>query len=479
MRRSSSPLTYLVLIACTAAGVAGCGGDDSGSSSTSGTSSSTTTAPSITTQPASITVTAGAAASFSVVATGSSTLTYQWSKDGTAISGATSATYSISATSESDAGSYTVTVTNSAGSVTSSAAVLTVNTAVASDCTVSTYSENVRCAVEAFAATLSSTQLASFEYTSDNSTSAQISVAKTQWSNLPVAMVQRSGISYGSLSTAQKTAFIAVARAALTDQGYKDFVDVIAADDYLATMTNGYGSDLYYIAVEGQPDASGLWMLQIGGHHLAFNISFSGGLAYPTPHHIGVEPKASFTVNGTSYQALAAKAGAMVAIFEGQTDSLSPSTSGSTALNSAKLSGSYGDVLVGPVEYATGSYSTVAAKYPTSDRGLLVSSLSAAQQDLVIAAMQEFVADYDSTTADRIVADYTSSAALAATYVAWTSPSGAYPNVDVNGTYMRIDGPRVWIEIACQNGVVVQGQTHYHMIYRDKEYDYFNELTSN
>lgn len=461
---------------CVALGTAGCGGNDS---STSDTSSTATTAPSITTQPTSATVTAGSSVSFTVAASGSSTLTYQWYKDGTAISGATAATYSISAASTSDAGSYTVTVTNSAGSVTSSAATLTVNTTTASDCTISTYSENVRCAVEAFAATLSSSQLASFQYTTDNYSSAQIGVAKTRWSNFPVSLAQRSGISYGSLSAAQKTAFVAVARAALTDQGYKDFVDVIAADDYLATMASGYGSDLYYIAVEGKPDASALWMLQIGGHHMAFNISFSGGLAYPTPHHIAVEPKASFTVNGTSYQALAAKAATMVAIFAGQTDSLSPTTSGSTLLNSAKLSGSYGDVLVGPVEYATGSYTSVAARYPTSDRGLLVSSLSAEQQALVVAAMRQFVADYDSTTTERIIADYTSSSALASTYVAWTSPSGAYPNVDVNGTYMRIDGPRVWIEIACQGGIVVQGQTHYHMIYRDKEYDYFNELTSN
>ena len=54
-------------------------------------------------------------------------LVYQWYKDGKAISGATSASYTISSVTSSDAGSYTVTVSNSAGSVTSSAAVLTVN----------------------------------------------------------------------------------------------------------------------------------------------------------------------------------------------------------------------------------------------------------------------------------------------------------------------------------------------------------------
>ena len=56
-----------------------------------------------------------------------SLLAYQWKKDGVAIPGATSASYTIDSTKRSDAGNYTVTVSNSAGSVTSSAAKLTVN----------------------------------------------------------------------------------------------------------------------------------------------------------------------------------------------------------------------------------------------------------------------------------------------------------------------------------------------------------------
>jgi alpha-tubulin suppressor-like RCC1 family protein len=82
--------------------------------------------PAITTQLNSSSVTEGSAASFSVVAISSASLTYQWRKDGSPISGATSSTYSISSTSKSDAGSYSVVVTNYAGSVTSSAATLTV-----------------------------------------------------------------------------------------------------------------------------------------------------------------------------------------------------------------------------------------------------------------------------------------------------------------------------------------------------------------
>ncbi len=85
-------------------------------------------APSITTQPASQTVSAGQTATFSVTATGTATLTYQWKKNGTAIGGATSASYTTPATAAADNGAlFTVTVTNNTGNVTSNAATLTVN----------------------------------------------------------------------------------------------------------------------------------------------------------------------------------------------------------------------------------------------------------------------------------------------------------------------------------------------------------------
>ena len=85
------------------------------------------TLPSITTQPASRTVTAGQTATFSVSATGTGTLSYQWKKGGAAISGATAATYITPATVAADNGSqFTVTVTNSVGSVVSNSATLTV-----------------------------------------------------------------------------------------------------------------------------------------------------------------------------------------------------------------------------------------------------------------------------------------------------------------------------------------------------------------
>ena len=140
-----NPLSCGVSILAASLGLAlvGCGGSNSSgtppastSSDPPGTSTPTATAPTITTQPSSQTVTAGLTATFTVVASGSGTLTYQWQDGGTNIAGATGASYTTPATTAQNSGSsYQVVVSNSAGSVTSSAAKLTVTAAPASSCT--------------------------------------------------------------------------------------------------------------------------------------------------------------------------------------------------------------------------------------------------------------------------------------------------------------------------------------------------------
>lgn len=109
--------------------LSGCGGSDD-EPAPIGPTPPAPVAPAITTQPASVAVTAGQMATFSVTATGTAPLAYQWKRDGASIAGATSSTYSIASTAVSDNGArYSVTVTNSAGSVTSNEAVLTVSAA--------------------------------------------------------------------------------------------------------------------------------------------------------------------------------------------------------------------------------------------------------------------------------------------------------------------------------------------------------------
>jgi N-acetyl-anhydromuramyl-L-alanine amidase AmpD len=88
-----------------------------------------TGAAAITRQPYSLLVETGSNATFTVVAAGSNTLKYAWSKNGSPIAGATLSAYTISNVQPTNAGGYSVVVTNALGAVTSRVATLTVSPA--------------------------------------------------------------------------------------------------------------------------------------------------------------------------------------------------------------------------------------------------------------------------------------------------------------------------------------------------------------
>jgi hypothetical protein len=83
--------------------------------------------PVIISQPANVTVAVSNTAMFSVTATGSAPLSYQWSFSATPLDGATNATLVIFNVQPAQAGNYSVQITNAAGATNSATAVLTVN----------------------------------------------------------------------------------------------------------------------------------------------------------------------------------------------------------------------------------------------------------------------------------------------------------------------------------------------------------------
>ncbi len=121
-RRIAGILSSLVLVVFLSA----CGGD----ATVTNTSPPMGVSPQVTTQPANQTVAVGATATFSVAATGTAPLNYQWSRSGAVIAGATQASYTTAATTTADNGAtFSVVVSNAAGSVTSTAATLAVTAA--------------------------------------------------------------------------------------------------------------------------------------------------------------------------------------------------------------------------------------------------------------------------------------------------------------------------------------------------------------
>jgi hypothetical protein len=103
-----------------------------GSVTSAGATLTVLVSPIIVTPPMAVSAVTGSNVTFSITASGTAPLTYQWQKNGVnlanggKISGATSATLNLTGVSPTDAGSYAVIVANSAGSVTSASAPLAV-----------------------------------------------------------------------------------------------------------------------------------------------------------------------------------------------------------------------------------------------------------------------------------------------------------------------------------------------------------------
>jgi len=85
-------------------------------------------APVITVPPASVTTTNDSPVTFSVTATGTVPLSYQWSFNGTPIPGATNSSYSLAAVQPADSGTYEVVVSNSIGEASAEATLTILDT---------------------------------------------------------------------------------------------------------------------------------------------------------------------------------------------------------------------------------------------------------------------------------------------------------------------------------------------------------------
>ncbi len=101
------------------------------------------TVPTISTQPVTLTQCQSTSATFSVSASGAGTISYIWRKNGTAISGATNYSYSISSIALSDSGNFTVDVINGCGTTYSNTVRLNINPTLVSSVSLSSSSSSV------------------------------------------------------------------------------------------------------------------------------------------------------------------------------------------------------------------------------------------------------------------------------------------------------------------------------------------------
>ncbi|RZK28736.1 MAG: DUF3500 domain-containing protein, partial [Hymenobacter sp.] len=301
-----------------------------------------------------------------------------------------------------------------------------------------------------FKSQLDATQLATVQRTYSKAEAIK-------WSNFPQALVtssyKRIGLNFGSMTTVQiqyAKALIKAVAGTTTDEGWDELQQLLNADEYLKANGGGsdYGAANYYIALLGTPATTGTFEIQFGGHHTAFANTYKDGvLTGATPSFRGVEPFGTFTWNSKSNQPINSEQAALSAMLTGLS---------STELATARLSATYSDLVVGPQRDGS---------FPTTASGIKCSALSATEKALVLAAIKTYVGDVDDANTASIMTKYTNE--LDNTYISYSGTTGMITRND----YVRIDGPSVWIEYSCQNGIILSG-THPHSVWRDKTADY-------
>ena len=212
----------------------------------------------------------------------------------------------------------------------------------------------------------------------------------------------------------------------------------------------GYSAANYMIAMLGKPSKETPWLLQLGGHHLAFNIYYKGTTGAASPYFVAIEPTTWKDAEGKLHDPLAPMRNAV----HGLVNSLTPEQQ-----KKARINARFSDVYVGPGRDG---------KFPAHE-GVPVSELSDASKTFVKQAIAAWTGD--SPQAAEYQKLY--NAELDQTQVAISGTT----TLTTRGDYVRIDGPHVWIEFSCQNGIVVRNQIHYHTIWRDRVTDYGAEFS--
>ncbi len=294
----------------------------------------------------------------------------------------------------------------------------------------------------------------------------------TMWSNLPVGLVPRRGVRLGDLDGAQTKRARALIAAATSSCGRKLVNELRLADDLIAPLDRDpqmhmdWGAGNYFIAFLGAPSASAPWELQFGGHHISLNLTFNGHLPSATPMFFGAEPVKFTTPDGKAHAPMQRQSMAMGALANAL--AVHPD---------AHLSGTFTDVVKGVViireegKPPSGGYDT---GYPfawdTTDRGMLVGKLAPDEQKLVREAIESYASLPGDALSYPLIATY--EMALGETYVGVAGGN----DLAKSGMYVRIDGPRIWMEFIVQDGVAFPDIPHYHALWRDKLADYGGEL---
>ena len=280
---------------------------------------------------------------------------------------------------------------------------------------------------------------------------------RANWSNLPVTMVPRAGLSLKELSASQRSAAMALISSALSRKGFEKVQQIVEADQVLKGMQENnpmFGSDLYYISILGKPSEKDPWMIQFGGHHLALNIIIAGERGVLTPTLTGAQP-ALYTESGKTVRPLGQESDKALALLNALDDS---------QRKQAILGYKLADLVLGPGQDGK----------TIQPEGLTASAMNERQRAMLLDVISEWTGIIHESAAAARMAEL--KADIGETWFSWSGPVTATPGTSITA-YYRIQGPHLVIEYAPQP-LGGDPSMHVHTMYRDPTNDYGRRFTS-
>jgi hypothetical protein len=304
-------------------------------------------------------------------------------------------------------------------------------------------------AANAFLATLDDAQKKKVVYAFDDS------AQRVRWSNLPITIVSRGGMSLKEMSADQKAAAMKLLAAVLSPAGYDKIQKIMEGDEVQAKTTGRtsmFGKDLYYISLLGTPSEKTPWMLQFGGHHMALNITVAGERGILTPTHTGAQP-AIYKMGDKTVRPLKGESDKAIALLK---------SLGAKQRSQAILNYRVANLVLGPGEDGK----------TIQPEGLKASAMNAHQRTLLLNLISEWAGIVEQSSASARMAEM--KADIEETWFAWSGPQEVASGSNVTA-YYRIQGPHLVIEYAPQGS---EPATHIHTMYRDPTNDYGAKLIS-
>ena len=310
---------------------------------------------------------------------------------------------------------------------------------------------------------------------------------RKRWSNFPVAMVPRGGISLKEMNATQRAAAMALVASALSPRGFEKVQQIMEGDEVNKTTDQGpggnrggpgrrgpggpppgnagppagppgrrggagngpmFGKDLYYISILGTPSEKNPWMLQFGGHHLALNITIAGEHGVLTPTLTGAQP-ALYTVDGKTVRPLGQESDKALALLNALDEN---------QRKRAVLSYELADLVLGPGQDGK----------TIQPEGLKATEMNDRQRAMMLDVISEWAGIINERAAAARMEEI--KAGLNDTWFAWSGPTTASPGRNITA-YYRIQGPNLVIEYAPQT-LGGDPALHVHTMYRDPTNDY-------